>query len=238
MATSNRLRPARPIPALHLSRIHKTYRAGKVDFPALTEIELEIARGEFVALCGPSGSGKSTLLNLVGGIDHPTSGSVHFLGRDVSALDDTALSKLRAREIGFIFQFFNLLPVMSAFDNVFYPLTLLGQDKAQARHDVLAMLERVGLKEHANKRPAELSGGQQQRVAIARAMVKKPALMIADEPTGNLDSETGMSILDLMKDINTELGTTLLVSTHSDAVKERASRVVELKDGRIIHDSQ
>jgi len=238
MATSNRLRPARPIPALHLSRIHKTYRAGKVDFPALTEIELEIARGEFVALCGPSGSGKSTLLNLVGGIDHPTSGSVHFLGRDVSALDDTALSTLRAREIGFIFQFFNLLPVMSAFDNVFYPLTLLGQDKAQARHDVLAMLERVGLKEHANKRPAELSGGQQQRVAIARAMVKKPALMIADEPTGNLDSETGLSILDLMKDINTELGTTLLVSTHSDAVKERASRVVELKDGRIIHDSQ
>jgi len=238
MATSNRLRPARPIPALHLSRIQKTYRAGKVDFPALTEIELEIARGEFVALCGPSGSGKSTLLNLVGGIDHPTSGSVYFLGRDVSALDDTALSTLRAREIGFIFQFFNLLPVMSAFDNVFYPLTLLGQDKAQARHDVLAMLERVGLKDHANKRPAELSGGQQQRVAIARAMVKKPALMIADEPTGNLDSETGMSILDLMKDINTELGTTLLVSTHSDAVKERASRVVELRDGRIIHDSQ
>jgi len=238
MAASNRLRPARPIPALHLSRLNKTYRAGNIDFPALTNIELDIARGEFVALCGPSGSGKSTLLNLVGGIDHPTSGSVHFLGQDISALDDSALSKLRAREIGFIFQFFNLLPVMSAFDNVFYPLTLLGQDKAQARHDVLSMLERVGLKDHANKRPAELSGGQQQRVAIARALVKKPALMIADEPTGNLDSETGLSILDLMKDINTELGTTLLVSTHSDAVKQRASRVVELKDGRIVHDSQ
>jgi len=238
MAESNSLRPARPIPALHLAHIHKTYRAGKVDFPALIDIELEISRGEFIALCGPSGSGKSTLLNLVGGIDHPSSGSVYFLGQALSALDDTALSKLRARKIGFIFQFFNLLPVMSAFDNVFYPLTLLGQANTQARRDVLDMLERVGLEDHANKRPSELSGGQQQRVAIARAMVKKPALIIADEPTGNLDSETGLSILDLMKDINTDLGTTLLVSTHSDAVKQRASRVVELKDGRIVHDSQ
>jgi len=241
MAAANErygLRVAKPFPALHLARIHKSYRAGRVSFPALAEIELEIGCGEFVALCGPSGSGKSTLLNLVGGIDHPTSGSVHLLGQDLSALDDTALSRLRAREIGFVFQFFNLLPVMSVFDNVFYPLMLLGQPRAQARQDVLAMLERVGLKKHGNKRPAELSGGQQQRVAIARAMVKKPALIIADEPTGNLDSETGRGILELMKEINTEYGTTLLVSTHSATVKDRASRMIELRDGRIIRDSR
>jgi len=236
MTPHDGVRSASPIPALHLVRIHKTYHAGRVSFTALNDIELEIRRGEFVALCGPSGSGKSTLLNLVGGIDHPSSGSVHFLGQDLSALDDAALSRLRAREIGFVFQFFNLLPVMSALDNVLYPLTLLGQPRAQARRDALVMLERVGLKAHWNKRPAELSGGQQQRVAIARAMVKKPALIIADEPTGNLDSETGASILALMQDINAESGATLLVSTHSQAVKACASRVVELKDGRVIRD--
>jgi len=240
MASTDRTgpRPARPLPALHVTRLNKTYRAGKVSFSALTDVDLEIARGEFIALCGPSGSGKSTLLNLVGGIDHPSSGQVHFLGQDLSTLDDAALSQLRARKIGFVFQAFNLLPVMSAFNNVYYPLMLLGQPKAQAKRDVLAMLERVGLQDHRHKRPAELSGGQQQRVAIARAMVKKPDLIIADEPTGNLDSDTGQSILDLMRELNAEHGTTLLVSTHAESVKTSAFRVVELKDGRIVHDSQ
>jgi len=232
------LTPAKPIPALHLAGIHKTYHSGRISFPALKDINLEIGRGEFVALCGPSGSGKSTLLNLVGGIDHPTMGSVHFLGQDLSALDDRALSRLRSRKIGFIFQFFNLLPVMSAFDNVFYPLMLLGRARAQAREDVFAMLERVGLQDHWKKRPAELSGGQQQRVAIARAMVKQPALIVADEPTGNLDSHTGLGILELMQEINAEHGTTLLVSTHSASVTERASRVVELKDGRMLDEDR
>lgn len=235
---SHGLTPARPIPAVRLAGIQKSYQAGRMNFLALKDIDLEIGRGEFVALCGQSGSGKSTLLNLVGGIDHPTSGSVHFLGQDLASMGDPALSRLRAREIGFIFQFFNLLPVMSVFDNVFYPLSLLGQVRSQARDDVLAMLERVGLRDHARKRPAELSGGQQQRVAIARALVKKPTLVVADEPTGNLDSETGLSILALMKEINAECGTTLLVSTHSESVKDRASRIVELKDGRVIHDSK
>jgi len=232
------LAQARPIPVVRLAGIEKSYRAGRINFIALEDIDLEITRGEFVALCGQSGSGKSTLLNLVGGIDHPTSGSVHFLGQELASMGDTDLSRLRAREIGFIFQFFNLLPVMSVFDNVAYPLMLLGKAKSQARHDVFAMLERVGLRDHWQKRPAELSGGQQQRVAIARALVKKPTLIVADEPTGNLDSETGLSILDLMKEINAESSTTLLVSTHSEFVKDRASRVVELKDGRVIHDSK
>lgn len=232
------LAQARPIPVVRLAGIEKSYRAGRINFIALEDIDLEITRGEFVALCGQSGSGKSTLLNLVGGIDHPTSGSVHFLGQELASMGDTDLSRLRAREIGFIFQFFNLLPVMSVFDNVAYPLMLLGKAKSQARRDVFAMLERVGLRDHWQKRPAELSGGQQQRVAIARALVKKPTLIVADEPTGNLDSETGLSILDLMKEINAESSTTLLVSTHSEFVKDRASRVVELKDGRVIHDSK
>jgi len=230
------LTPVRPIPALHLSKVGKTYQAGALGVPALAEVELVIARGEFVALCGASGSGKSTLLNLCGGIDRPTSGRVHFLGQDLAALDDPALSRLRAQEIGFVFQFFNLLPVMSAVDNVLYPLTLLGKSAVQAKADALAMLERVGLKDHRQRRPAELSGGQQQRVAIARAMVKKPALIIADEPTGNLDSKTGLEVLELMKDINAEHGTTFLVSTHSDVVKTYATRVIELKDGRVIDD--
>jgi len=240
VATTERygLTQAKPIPALNLRGIYKTYHIGRVTFPALAAIDLEIGRGEFVALCGPSGSGKSTLLNLVGAIDHPSSGAVYFLGQNLSHMNDAVLSRLRSQEIGFIFQFFNLLPVMSTFDNVFYPLMLLGQSRAQAKRNVLAMLERVGLKEHWNKRPSELSGGQQQRVAIARAMVKKPALIVADEPTGNLDSETGLAILELMKEINIEQGTTLLVSTHSDAVKTCASRLVELKDGRVVYDSK
>jgi len=232
------LTPARPVPVLHLLQIGKSYQAGRVSFPALKTIDLEIERGEFVALCGPSGSGKSTLLNLVAGIDQPSAGAVHFLGQNLSAMNDVALSRLRSQEIGFVFQFFNLLPVMSAFDNVFYPLMLLGQSKARAKYDVLTMLERVGLKEHWKKRPAELSGGQQQRLAIARAMVKKPSLIVADEPTGNLDSETGLSILELMKEFNIEQGTTLLLSTHADAVKACASRVIELKDGEVVYDSK
>jgi len=230
------LTAAKPVPVVNLTGIGKTYQTGRVVFPALKDIDLEIGHGEFVALCGPSGSGKSTLLNLVGAIDRPTAGQVYFKGQDLSTLDDTALSRLRAHEIGFIFQFFNLLPVMSTFDNVFYPLMLLGQTKSQVKHDIFAILDRVGLAAHWKKRPAELSGGQQQRVAIARALVKNPSLVIADEPTGNLDSDTGQSILELMQHINAEHGTTLLISTHSDAVKACASRVVELKDGSIVHD--
>jgi len=228
------LSTAKFVPVVNLTGIGKTYQAGQVKFQALAGIDLEIARGEFVALCGPSGSGKSTLLNLVGAIDHPTTGQVHFQGQDLSTLDDMALSRLRAQEIGFIFQFFNLFPVMNTFDNVFYPLMLLGQSKSEVKGEIFAILERVGLERHWKKRPSELSGGQQQRVAIARALVKKPSLIVADEPTGNLDSETGHSILELMRQINAEHGTTLLVSTHSEAVRACASRVVELKDGSIL----
>jgi putative ABC transport system ATP-binding protein len=232
------LAAASPLPIVQLIGVQKSYRTGNFPFLALKDIDLEIQRGEYVALCGASGSGKSTLLNLVGGIDLPSSGSVHFLGQELSSMEDAALSLLRAKEIGFIFQFFNLLPVMNTFDNVYYPLMLLGQARSHAKNRVFAMLERVGLQDHWHKRPAQLSGGQQQRVAIARALVKKPTLIVADEPTGNLDSETGASILELMQQINAENGTTLLVSTHSDSVKDCASRVVVLRDGSVIHDNK
>ena len=224
---------ATQLPIVRLSAVEKCYGKGEGRVQALRRIDLQIERGEFVALVGQSGSGKSTLLNLIGGIDRPSAGAVHFLGQDLADLNDRELAALRAREIGFIFQFFNRLPVLSVFDNVYYPLMLNGYRKEQARHLVMQALERVGLQQHALRRPVELSGGQQQRVAIARALVKKPALVIADEPTGNLDSETGRSVLELMQEINRENGTTFIISTHSDAVRDVAGRVVSIADGRI-----
>ena len=227
---------ASQLPIVRLSQVEKRYGKGEGSVQALRSIDLQVERGDFVALVGQSGSGKSTLLNLIGGIDQPSSGAVHFLGQDLADLGDRDLAQLRAREIGFIFQFFNLLPVLSVFDNVYYPLMLNGYRKDQARRQVLQALERVGLQQHALRRPVELSGGQQQRVAIARALVKKPALVIADEPTGNLDSETGRSVLELMQEINRENGTTFIISTHSDAVRDVAGRVVRIADGSIRHD--
>ncbi|MBC9251891.1 ABC transporter [Pseudomonas alcaligenes] len=221
------------LPVVRLGRVEKRYGKGEGGVQALQAIDLQIERGDFAALVGQSGSGKSTLLNLIGGIDRPSAGSVHFLGHNLAELNDRELAALRAREIGFIFQFFNLLPVLSVFDNVYYPLMLNGYPKEQARRQVMQALERVGLEKHYLRRPVELSGGQQQRVAIARALVKKPALVIADEPTGNLDSETGRSVLELMQEINRENGTTFIISTHADAVRDVASRVIRIADGRL-----
>lgn len=220
-------------PLVRLNQVEKRYGKGSNSVLALSGVDLLIHPGEFVALCGQSGSGKSTLLNLVGGIDRPTAGDVRLLGEDLAHLSEDALARLRAREIGFIFQFFNLLPVLSVFDNVWYPLMLNGYKKQQARQQVLEALARVGLEQHALRRPTELSGGQQQRVAIARALVKRPALVIADEPTGNLDSETGHSVLELMQEINREFGTTFIVSTHAESVRDVASRVIQIVDGRV-----
>lgn len=222
-------------PLVHLVGVEKRYGKGRSCVQALRGIDFAVFPGEFVALCGQSGSGKSTLLNLVGGIDRPSAGDVRLLGSNLAELNENELARLRARKIGFIFQFFNLLPVLSVFDNVYYPLMLNGYRKRQARDQVIEALERVGLAEHAARRPVELSGGQQQRVAIARALVKRPALVIADEPTGNLDSETGASVLALMQEINRENGTTFIISTHADAVREVAGRVVRIVDGGLRH---
>lgn len=227
---------ATQLPIVQLRQVEKRYGKGEGSVYALKSIDLVVERGEFAALCGQSGSGKSTLLNLIGGIDKPSAGNVHFLGQNLAELNDRELAHLRAQEIGFIFQFFNLLPVLSVFDNVYYPLMLNGYKKEQARRQVMQALERVGLEKHAMRPPVELSGGQQQRVAIARALVKKPALVIADEPTGNLDSETGRSVLELMQEINRENGTTFIISTHADSVRDVASRVIRIADGRLQHD--
>jgi putative ABC transport system ATP-binding protein len=217
-----------------LEAVHKHYVMGELQVHALRGIDVEIRAGEFTAFAGPSGSGKTTLLNLVGLLDTPTQGRVSLEGSDVSTLGQTELGRMRARRIGFIFQSFNLIPVLSAFENVELALRL-GSDLAPSeRHDrVASSLESVGLGELMNRRPSQLSGGQQQRVAIARALVKSPALVIADEPTANLDSKTGRGVLDIMGSLNADHGVTFLFSTHDDMVIEQARRVVHIRDGCI-----
>ncbi|MCG5078349.1 ABC transporter ATP-binding protein [Paraburkholderia tagetis] len=227
-----------PLPIVHMQGAGKRYGTGAGAVHALKGIDLAIRPGEFVALCGPSGSGKSTLLNLMAGIDSPTEGRALLLNHDFGSLSDVAAAALRAKTIGFVFQFFNLLPVLSIFDNVYYPLMLNGHSRADARDEVMSMLERVGLIAHYKRRPGELSGGQQQRAAIARALVKRPALVVADEPTGNLDTHTGEEIVDLLLDMNKELQTTFVISTHSLQLKDRARRVIEIEDGRLKRDGQ
>jgi len=211
----------------------KSYELGKTTVPALRGVSLAVEAGEFLAVAGPSGSGKSTLLNLIGCLDHPTEGRVLIGEQDVASLNDNALSDLRARKIGFIFQTFNLIPVLSALENVEFPLLFRGGDhggRARARR----ALEEVGLADFARHRPDELSGGQRQRVAVARALVTDPVIVLADEPTANLDSSTGEAIIDLMLEINRRDGTTFIFSTHDPKVMGHAHRVVRLADGVIV----
>jgi putative ABC transport system ATP-binding protein len=213
--------------------VTKEYDLGRTKVPALRGVSLSVEKGEFMTVAGPSGSGKSTLLNLIGCLDHPTSGRVLIGEQDVASLNDDALSDLRARTIGFIFQTFNLIPVLSALENVEFPLLFRGGDHG-GRERALAALESVGLREHAHHRPDELSGGQRQRVAVARALVTDPTLVLADEPTANLDSHTGETIIDLMLDINRRAGTTFIFSTHDPKVMAHAHRVVRLADGLVV----
>jgi putative ABC transport system ATP-binding protein len=215
--------------------VSKDYMLGKTVVPALRDVSLEIERGEFLSIAGPSGSGKTTLLNLVGCVDTPTAGAVLVGGKDTSKLSERALTDLRLHTIGFIFQSFNLVQVLSVFQNVEFPLLLqggLGRKERQAR--VLGLLEAVGLGTHARHRPSELSGGQRQRVAVARALVTRPALVLADEPTANLDSQTGANIIDLMKEMNRRDGTTFIFSTHDPKVMSHASAIVRIADGRLV----
>jgi putative ABC transport system ATP-binding protein len=200
---------------------------------ALRGVDLTVARGEFVALVGPSGSGKSTVLNLVGGLDQPTSGQVWINGTELSASDERILTQHRRRHVGFVFQSFNLLPRLTAEENVALPLMFSDVSEKERRARARALLERVGLEHRLEHRPTQLSGGEQQRVAIARALVGEPALLLADEPTGNLDTTTGAEIMALLKKLNQEGGLTLLVVTHDAEVAAFADRVVELRDGRV-----
>ncbi len=215
--------------------VSKDYMLGKTVVPAVRDVSLEIEKGEFISIAGPSGSGKTTLLNLIGCVDTPTAGTVLVDGKDTSRLAERALTDLRLHTIGFVFQSFNLVQVLSVFQNVEFPLLLqgrLGKRERQTRVD--GLLEAVGLDAHARHRPSELSGGQRQRVAVARALVTRPALVLADEPTANLDSQTGESIIDLMKEMNERDGTTFVFSTHDPRVMAHASAVIRIVDGRIV----
>ncbi len=205
---------------------------------ALAGVSLDIAAGEFMALAGPSGSGKSTLLNLVGGLDRPSGGSVSVEGRDLASLSGRELAELRRDRIGFVFQAYNLIPVLTVMENVEYVMLLQGQVKAERRGQVREILADVGLEGLERRKPTELSGGQQQRVAVARAIASEPALVLADEATANLDTATGEALLDTMAELNRKHGTTFLFSTHDYKIMERATRLVRLRDGRVESDER
>ena len=222
---------------VELNKVVKDYPLGKTTVHALKDINLEIMKGEFTAVAGPSGSGKTTLLNLVGCVDVATHGSVVVAGKDTGKLSQKELTNLRLHNLGFIFQSFNLIPVLNVFDNVEFPL-LLKKDltKGERRKRVLDLVDKVGLTNQLVQRPGELSGGQRQRVAIARALVTQPAIVLADEPTANLDSGTGETILSLMRTLNEEQQTTFIFSTHDHSVMNHAKRLITLVDGRIGED--
>jgi putative ABC transport system ATP-binding protein len=220
---------------IELEDIHKIYRMGEVDVNALDGLSLRVRRGEVMAIMGPSGSGKSTLMNIIGCLDRPTSGTYQLDGKTVSQLADDALAEIRNRKVGFVFQSFNLLGRSTATANVELPLRYAGVNHGR-RERAKEVLQLVGLGDRLDHRPMELSGGQQQRVAIARALVNNPAIILADEPTGNLDSRSGAEILELLLGLNRDRGTTLVIVTHDAGIAMRTGRVVRLKDGRIEED--
>ena len=217
---------------LELRDVHKHFTLGASEVEVLRGVDLSIEKGEFVSIMGPSGSGKTTLLELLGALSRPSAGEVHFEGRPIHALEDGELADLRARRLGFIFQGFHLLPRMSAVRNAALPLVYSGVRRAEREERARALLDRLGLGHRLGHRPAQLSGGERQRVAIARALVNEPAVILADEPTGNLDGRTGREILDVFARLHRE-GRTLVVVTHDEAVAARAGRVVRIRDGRI-----
>lgn len=219
-----------------LDQVSRVYYQGKVEVKAVDNLDLQINPGEFSALCGPSGSGKTTILNMIGALDMATSGAVYLEGRDLSSLGSGELSQLRRDRVGFVFQAYNLVPVLTAYENAEFVLALQNVPVRERRERVMAVLEEVGMADYVDRRPDELSGGQQQRVAIARAVVSNPAIVLADEPTANVDSEAANTILDLMEQLNVEKGVTFLFSTHDQRVMDRARRLVRLRDGRLEQD--
>lgn len=218
---------------ISLKHVSRTYDMGRMEVPALADVSLEVMPGEFVAIVGPSGSGKTTIMNIVGCLDRPTSGDYRLAGSAVAELDDDGLAKLRSRSIGFVFQSYNLLPRTTALDNVATPLLYQGVSRSERARRAKAALERLGMGDRIDHEPTELSGGQQQRVAVARALVTEPALILADEPTGNLDSHSGADVIELLHELNAS-GRTIILITHDLGVAATANRQVHLRDGRIV----
>jgi putative ABC transport system ATP-binding protein len=222
--------------AIKLKDVRKTYRTGPIEVPALRGVSLRIGPGEFAATAGPSGSGKTTLLNIIGGLDRADAGEIWVAGQNLQVLSAGELAHLRLLRIGFVFQTYNLLPVLTALENAEFTLLLQGMPARKRREKVEKLFSEIGLAGLEDRRPAELSGGQQQRVAVARAMVTEPALILADEPTANLDSASAIALLDVMEQLNRSTGTTFLFSTHDPQVMERAHRLIRLRDGQITGD--
>lgn len=228
---------------VELKDVHKIYPLGKTEVHALKGITFEITQGDFISIAGPSGSGKSTILNLIGCIDTPTSGVVSIQGTDTSSLGDDEITGLRHKTIGFIFQSFNLIPVLNVRENIEFPLLIdpksMSRHKAPEREEWLShLISEVGLEDWRDHKPNELSGGQRQRVAIARALITRPQIVLADEPTANLDSETGEGIIELMKKMNQEIGTTFIFSTHDQTIVSIADHVLRLKDGMVVQNER
>ncbi|MEZ5489252.1 MAG: ABC transporter ATP-binding protein [Gammaproteobacteria bacterium] len=223
---------------VEVNKVSRHFSTGPFVVKALDNVNITIGEGEFTAMVGPSGSGKTTLLNQIGGLDRPDSGSIFIAGTEITDLNRKQLTDLRLWNIGFVFQEYNLISVLTALENVEYVMTLQGVGARERRERAQAVLQQVGLEQEGGRRPNELSGGQQQRVAVARAIVSTPAIVLADEPTANLDSKTGSDLLKLMRLLNIEQGITFLFSTHDPMVMERATRIIQLKDGRIASDLQ
>ena len=221
---------------IKLNKVSKVFKVGEENFTALHEVSLEIESGAFMSFVGPSGSGKTTLLNLIGGLDVPTSGDIYFKESGLSSMSRRQMAQYRRVNIGFIFQTYNLLPVYSVYENVLFPLLLKGSKEKNVRDRVMDIVEKVGLSDQSKKRPSQLSGGQCQRVAIARALVKDPPLILADEPTANLDTENSLQILELMRELNRQYKAAVVFSTHDEKVTRFIRREVKLEDGRILAD--
>ncbi len=222
--------------AIRTDRVHKMFRQASEEVHAVRDVSLTVAKGEFTALAGPSGSGKTTLLNLIGGLTRPTAGRVWVAGNEISRMRQRKLAKFRLQRIGFVFQAYNLLPVLSAFENAEFPMLLQGIAAGERRSRVTALFERTGLAGVEDRRPGKLSGGQQQRVAVVRAVAGRPAFVLADEPTANLDSAASDSLLDLMSELNRDLGVTFVFATHDAKVMDRSRRLVKIVDGAVASD--
>ena len=223
-------------PLIRLRNVTKTYPMGEVEVHALRGLNLDVPEGQFVVLLGPSGSGKTTTLNLIGGLDRPTQGEVIVDGEDIAQLDDRRLTRYRAGKVGFVFQFFNLIPTLTAAENIAFALELVTRDRTAVRRRTEELLALVGLSDRADHFPSQLSGGEQQRVAIARALANHPAILLADEPTGNLDVETGRQVLQALRDLNQQEGVTVVLVTHNTAIAPMADRVVRLHSGTVASD--
>lgn len=226
------------IPTVRVENASKIYQRDRIPVPALQDVSLDIQAGEFLALVGPSGSGKTTLLNLIGGLDTPSSGRLWIGEQEITRLGKATLAEVRLRKIGFVFQEYNLIPVLSALENVEYVMLLQGRPPGVRRERAIVLLRELGLEGMEQRRPNELSGGQQQRVAVARAIAAEPMIVLLDEPTANLDSKTGATLMDMMLRLNREKGVTFVFSTHDAMVVERARRVIRLRDGRIEADER